>query len=318
MAALIFGGLFLLIAIILLGASFVAKFEDRYGNAAHTPNWLMRGGGVLLLIFAAALMFFSSYYSQGVGEASVIKSFTGQIIGYNSNPGPAFKAPWDDRVTYDILNQQAIFSNPNNVHDDQKKNVKGGEITVTDKDGVAANVDVAVRYSIRGDKVVDTYSRYGDQNAFESKLITQDVRSVVREAPNSFATIDVLTKRADVEKDIYNELKNRWEKEGVQVESVALQDIRYPQSVTDKFAAAQNARTQAAQAQAELDAAKISSQQQVVQAQAQADANKIIDSSLTDKILQQRSIDAFKELAGKQGTVVITDGKSIPMLNVGK
>lgn len=293
------------------------RFGEKIGNGVKTqhrlPNRIAYGAAG---VFAALMLLFvalSTLYTQGVGEASVIKSFTGEIVGFNDKAGMGTIAPWDSRITYDILNQQAVFSNPANVHDDQKAFVKGGEITVTDKDGVSSNMDIAVRYSIRGDQVIPIFSRYGDQSAFEAKLISQDIRDVVRTAPNTFNTIDVLTKRQDVENQILNGLKARWEKEGVQVESVALQDVRYPDSVKQKYADAQNARTQATQAQAELDATKISAQQKVVQAQADADANRILDASLTPNILQIRAQDAFKD-AASHGNMVVTDGSTMLQL----
>jgi regulator of protease activity HflC (stomatin/prohibitin superfamily) len=315
--------IFLILALVAFGFAKFYKLEtpnkDRYGNKTEattvnrTPNrigYLVAGVfGALTLLFLAI----STLYVQNVGEASVIKSFSGDIIGFNDKTGMATKAPWDDRITYDILNQQAVFSNPANVHDDQKDFVKGGEITVTDKDGVSSNMDIAIRYSIRGDQVIPIFSRFGDQKAFEAKLITQDIRDVVRTAPNSFNTLDMLTKRSDLEAQIFSGLKTRWEKEGVQVESVALQDVRPPDSVKQKYADAQNARTQAAQAQAELDATKISAQQKVVQAQADADANRILDASLTPSILQIRAQDAFKD-AASHGNMVVTDGSTMLQL----
>jgi regulator of protease activity HflC (stomatin/prohibitin superfamily) len=316
--------IFLILTLVALGFAKFYKLEvktktrDRYGNLQpdggttqnKTPNRI--GYGVAGLFTALTLLFLalSSLYTQSVGEASVIKSFTGEIIGFNAKSGLATKAPWDDRITYDILNQQAIFSNPNNVHEDQKDSVKGGEISITDSEGVSANVDVAVRYSIRPDKVIDTFSRYGDQKAFEGKLVVQDVRSVVRESPASFTTLQVLTKRDQVEAKIVEQLKARWEKEGVQVESVALQDIRYPDSTRQKFTDAQNANTQKTIAQAELESTKISSQQKVVQAQADADANRILDASLTPNILQIRGQDALKD-AASHGNMIMTDGSTL-------
>lgn len=319
--------IFLILALVALGFAKFAKFagepnRDRYGSkvegetpANRLPNRIGYGAaglfGVLTLLFLAL----TTLYTQGVGEASVIKSFTGEIVGYNANAGLATKAPWDDRITYDILNQQAIFSVPSNVHDDQKDSVKGGEISITDSEGVSANVDVAVRYSIRPDKVIDTFTHYGDQKQFEGKLVVQDVRSVVREAPASFNTLQVLTKRSEVEAKIVEQLKARWEKEGVQVESVALQDIRYPDSTRQKFTDAQNANTQKTIATAELESAKISSQQKVVQAQADADANRILDASLTPNILQIRAQDAFKD-AASHGNMVVSDGSTMLQLPV--
>jgi len=321
--------IFLILALIALGfAKFFVlendnKTRDRYGNMQSDgektrnklPNRIGYGAaglfGVLTLLFLAI----TTLYAQGVGEASVIKSFTGEIVGFNDKAGMGVKAPWDDRITYDILNQQAIFSNPANVHDDQKDFVKGGEITVIDKDGVSSNVDVNVQYSIRADQVVPIYTHFGDQKAFEAKLVTQDIRDVVRTAPNGMNTLDMLTKRSDLEAQILNGLKTRWESQGVQVESIQLQDVRPPDSIKQKYTDAQNANTQKTVATAELESTKISAQQKVVQAQADADANRILDASLTPNILQIRAQDAFKD-AASHGNMVVSDGSTMLQLPV--
>jgi regulator of protease activity HflC (stomatin/prohibitin superfamily) len=316
--------IFLILTLVALGFAKFYKLEvgtktrDRYGNLQpdggttqnKTPNRIGYGAaglfGALTLLFLAL----TSLYTQGVGEASVIKSFSGEIVGFNDKAGMGTKAPWDDRITYDILNQQAVFSLASNVHDDQKDFVKGGEITVIDKDGVSSNVDAAIRYSIRGDQVIPIFTHFGNQQSFEAKLITQDIRDVVRTAPNSLSTLYMLTKRSDLEKQIFNELKTRWEKEGVQVESVALQDVRPPDSIKQKYTDAQNANTQKTVAQAELESTKISAQQKVVQAQADADSNRILDASLTPNILQIRGQDAIKD-AASHGNTIFTDGSQL-------
>jgi regulator of protease activity HflC (stomatin/prohibitin superfamily) len=307
--------IFLILTAIAVGVGLLARFKDERDRAFRLPNRIAFGAaglfGALTLLFLAL----TTLYTQGVGEASVIKSFTGDIVGFNDKSGMAIKAPWDDRITYDILNQQAVFSLAANVHDDQKAFVKGGEITVIDKDGVSSNVDAAIRYSIRGDQVVPIFSHFGNQQSFEAKLITQDIRDVVRTAPNSLSTLEMLTKRADLEHQIFNELTTRWAKEGVQIESVALQDVRPPDSIKQKYTDAQNANTQKTVAQAELESTKISAQQKVVQAQADADANRILDASLTPNILQIRGQDAFKD-AASHGNMVISDGNTMLQLPV--
>ena len=321
--------IFLILTLIALGFARFYKLQvenkvpNRYGSPQgdgtftqnKLPNRIGYAASGLFAVLTLLFLALSTLYTQGVGEASVIKSFTGEVIGFNDKPGMAVKAPWDDRITYDILNQQALFSNPANVHDDQKPYVKGGEITVIDKDGVSSNVDISVGYSIRGDQVVPIFKSNGTQQSFEAKIVTQDIRDVVRTAPNSFSTLDMLTKRSDLEAQIFQGLKTRWEKEGVQVDSVALQDVRPPDSIKQKYADAQNARTQAVQAQAELDATKISAQQKVVQAQADADANRILDASLTPNILQIRGQDALKD-AASHGNTIITDGSTLLNLPV--
>lgn len=255
--------------------------------------------GVLAAICLATTM----VYAQDPGEAKVLKNWSGAVEGQDTTEGFAVKAPWVDAIDYDIRNQQAIYIG-NGEDDFNGKKPNGPQITIQDKDGVSANFDVAVRYSIRPDKVTDVYREFGPQENFRARLIDQDIRSVVRNAPSKYATLDVLTRRGEVEKAITDALAERWESQGVQVESVALQEIRYPDDVRQKYADAQNARTEIVKAQAELEASQISAQQKVVQAKAEADANATLAASLTDPILRQRYLDTLKELA-KAGNLVI-------------
>lgn len=162
--------------------------------------------------------------------------------------------------------------------------------------------------------MTDIYREFLSEENFKKSFIEQDVRSVVRLVPNQFATIDLLTKRADVEAGILKALESRWKDDGVIVDSISLQEIHVPETVRDSYAAAQQAQqAQRAQInvtkeQANLDAAKVSAQQKVVQAQAEADANAILNGSLTANILQQRYLDTLRELAAAGNLVVVPEG----------
>lgn len=266
------------------------------------------GGVVAIVSIVFGIMSFT--YTQTAGEAKVLVDFTGNVVGQDTDEGLAFKAPWVDTVDYNIRNQQAAFSIAGNTNGD----TLGGEITVTDAKGVKANVDVVVRYSIKPDSVTDIYREFGEQINFEASLIAPDIRTVVRSVPAAYNTIEVLTKRPELEQAIYDSLATRWEKEGVIVDSVALQDIRYPESVVTAFAEAENARTLVTKEQANLAAAEVSAQQKVVQAEAEAEANRLISESLSPEVLQLRGYDALKHVADK-GNLIVTDGSGT-LLNV--
>ncbi|AYR01577.1 lipoprotein [Arthrobacter phage Seahorse] len=272
-----------------------AEFTTGYREEPdRTPNKIAKLVALGLTALAIVALLISTVYSQDAGEAKVLKSWSGSIEGQDTTEGYSVKAPWVDAIDYDIRNQQAAYvGNGNDDYNGKKPD--GPQITFTDKDGVSANADVVVRYSIRPDKVTEVFRAYGPQETFKSRLINNDIRSVVRIAPTGYSTIDVLTKRADIENAIGKALAKRWESEGVQVESVALQEIRYADNVKQRFDDAQNARTEIVKAQAELEATKISAQQKVVQAKAEADANATLAKSLTEPILKQRYIDALSK-----------------------
>lgn len=300
----------ILVAAIGVGLFFgsrLTKKEDRYGDKLLAPKilkWVGVGLGVLSLVLLGSTV----VYTQDPGEAKVLKNWSGAIEGQaDTTEGFDLKPPWVDAIDYDIRNQQAVYIG-NGQDDYNGKKPDGPQITIQDKDGVSANVDVAVRYSIRADQVTKVYTDYGQQENFKARLINQDIRSVVRNAPTSFTTIEVLTKRGDIEKRITEDLAKRWESQGVQVESVALQEIRYPDDVRQRYADAQNARTEIVKAQAELEAAQISAQQKVVQATSEAKANAVLAKSLTDPILRQRYLDTLSQLAKAGNLVVVPEG----------
>ncbi|MBN9240470.1 MAG: hypothetical protein BGO97_12215 [Micrococcales bacterium 70-64] len=291
--------------------------------AGETPNGsaFRRGTNVTIsraaswaagaLFFVGALLIvFGSFFRQDVGQANVLRDWTGNIVGYETASGLHLKAPWVDTVTFDVRNQRAVFVTEQ--ESGQGDNIGGApdgpQITVQDAEGVTANIDIAIRYSLKPDAVIDIYSQYLNEENLRTRLIFNDIRSVVRSIPGSFKTLEMLTDRDAVQEAILEALERRWADDGIIVEDVALQEIRYGESVTSAFAAAQEAAINVQTEQNKLDAAKVSAQQKVVQAQAEADANAILNASLTDAILQQRYLDTLKELAAAGNLVVVPEG----------
>jgi regulator of protease activity HflC (stomatin/prohibitin superfamily) len=287
------------------------------GIALLAPETIAKVGGVALaIVLGGGMLIFSSAYTQEVGEAKVIKNFDGTIEREDVTAGLDWKAPWQDAVDFDITGQQAIYKGNGQATSDGEK-VNGPEITAQDKDGVSSNIDVAIRYSVKPDSVSEIFSVYKSQENFVARLIDQDIRSVVRNIPSTYSTVDVLAKRSELESKIVEGLKARWEKQGVVVDSVALQGIRYPQVVQDRFTDAQNAKTQVVQEQAKLESTKISAQQRIVEAEAQAEANRKLAASLTPEVLQSQQLSTLEKL-GASGNVFVVPNGSNPLITVDK
>lgn len=280
------------------------------------PNGLAKLIGAGVLALAIVLGFFGSTFTQERGEASVLKDITGNIVGQETSTGLHFKAPWVDAVTFDILNQSVVFAGTNGS-DNSGGDTTGPQITVQDAEGVTSNLDISLRYSIKPDAVENVFSKYQNQDTFQKTFIEQDIRSVVRSVPNSYTTLELVTKRTDIENEILESLTKRWADDGVVVDSISLQEIRLPDEVKKSYEAAQQAEIAVSAEQSKLDAAKVSAQQKVVQAQAEADANAILNASLTPAILQQRYLDTLAKLAEAGNLVVVPEGFG-GIVNIGK
>ncbi len=303
-----------IIAIILAIAAIIAFVIARRvrrgapeGTSARLPGTVIFGVAGLLTLFALLALFGSTFYTQDVGEAKVLKDWTGNIVGEDVTAGADFKAPWVDVVDFDIRNQIAAYVG-DGLSDYNGSTPNGPQITVQDREGVTANLDIVVIYSINPDSVTEIYSQYLNQENFRARLIEQDIRSVVRNVPAKYGTLELLNGREKASNDIKDALADRWKSAGVIVESVSLQEIRYSDEVKARFDAAQAARIEVEKAKAELEATQVSAQQKVVQAQAEADANAILNSSLTSNILQQRYLDTLSDLAAAGNLVVVPDG----------
>lgn len=277
-------------------------------------NKIGGGGSLVAGVVIAALTFgIGGLYTQDPGEAVVLKSFTGTVVGQTTTEGMHMKAPWVSKSTYDIRNQQVIMASGKG---DEGQGANGPQVTVQDKEGVSANVDITVRYSIDPSAATDIYKRYGSQENFVSKFIENDIRAAVRHVPSKYTTLEFLTTgRGTAEQEIREYIEKRWEGSGVKVESVSLQEVRYSDEVKARFDAAQSARIEVEKAQAELEATEVSAQQKIVQAQAEAKANRELAASLSPEILSQRYLDTLTSI-GKGGNLVVVPEGFNGMLNM--
>ena len=285
------------------------KTEDDYSKV----NLI---GGFIGIAIALVIIGMSCLYTQDVGETVVLRNLGGSVAGHSEEAGFHFKAPWQDTIAYDTRN------NLINMYGDTEYSYDGGsaqgaKITINDASGAKANVDIQVNYSLDPSTAEYLYSEYGTQTVFTQNYVSQDVRSVAREQAGKFDTITLLTDRAQYTKAITDALTAKWEKIGLTVEQVTVQDISYPKSITDAYARSQEAEVEKNTKLNEQESAKIEAETKVLQAEKAAEANRKLSESLTPEVLQQNYIDALKSI-GKDGNLVVVPQGSTPMVNVTK
>lgn len=290
------------------------KNEKEIENAKFTHG-CARIGAVVFIVLAFAFIGGSCIYTQDTGEVCVIRNLGGSLAGSTSEAGFHIKTPWQDVVTYDVRN------NLINFYGDTDYKVDGGsydgkQVSINDKSGASANIDIQVNYSLKADAALSLYSEYGTQESFVEKYISNDVRAVTREVSGKFDTVTMLTDRSKFTKAVQDALTKKWSKIGLTVEQVSVQDVRYPKSITDSYSQAQAAEVAKQKAQNEQETAKVQAETKKIEAQGEADANAVLAQSLNDQVLQQHYIEALKDV-GKEGNLVVVPNGSTPMINAG-
>lgn len=296
----------------ILGKSYIKNETDiKTVKFAHS---CARGAAVVCLVFSFAFIVGSCIYTQDTGEVCVIRNLGGSLAGSTSEAGFHIKMPWQDVVTYDVRN------NLINFYGDTDYKVDGGsyegkQVSINDKSGASANIDIQVNYSLNPDSALNLYSEYGTQESFVEKYISNDVRAVTREVSGKFDTVTMLTDRSQFTKAVQDALTKKWNKIGLTVEQVSVQDVRYPKSITDSYSQAQAAEVAKQKAQNEQETAKVQAETKKIEAQGEADANAVLAQSLNDQVLQQHYIEALKDV-GKEGNLVVVPNGSTPMVNI--
>lgn len=268
--------------------------------------------GVIFAVVVAVVLLFNSIYTQDAGEVVVLRNLGGDLSGYTEDAGFHVKAPWQKAIRYDVRNNLV------NLYRDAEYAYDGGAaegscVTVNDKGGASADIDLQVVYSLDADAAMQLYIDYGTQGHFTETVIQNDVRATAREVAGKYDTMTMLTNRGEFTKGLRDALSAKWESLGLDVEQVSVQDVRYPKTITNKYAEAQAAEVAKAQALNEQETAKVKAETRRIEAEGEAAANRVLSESLTPEVVQQHYIDALVSI-GESGNLVVVPEGSQPIV----
>lgn len=284
----------------------IARREDRPFSKEKSRNCYWAGS--ILAIVGIAVCGFNCVYTQDAGEVNVIRNFGGSIAGYRAEPGIHFKAPWQDTVTYDTRNNVVSFIK-DGTEDYFGGSANGPQVTVNDSAGASANIDIQVNYSLSPEAAVELYKNYGTQENFVRNIVAVDVRSLPRELSGQFTTIEMLTNRGEFSHTIQEALAEKWADDGLIVEQVTVQDVRYSQSIIDSYTNAQVSDVERQRAENQQAVAEIEAETLIINSEAQAESNRIISESLTPELISYKYIEALENSSSVY--VVPSDGSGI-------
>ena len=86
-------------------------------------------------------------YSVDVGEVAVIRNMGGSLAGHSEDAGFHLKTPWQSIVKYDTRNNLINFYKDTDYKYDGGSAV-GKQVTVNDRSGASADIDIQVNYSL--------------------------------------------------------------------------------------------------------------------------------------------------------------------------
>lgn len=269
------------------------------------------------------------------GYVGVVYNMNGGISDKTLTQGFHVISPTQNVTTYSIGIEQSYLTASN---DGDSSNDESFE--VPSNDGKGLTVDMTFTYRYDADRVADTFTRFKGQSGKDVKnsFIKPNIMSWTKEVTAKYSVIDLLgDKRATLNSELTDYLKQKFEPYGIVIESVSLINIdpdEETRSAVQKKVNAQqdlelakieqqtanvNAEKEKevaiTKANQEKETAQINAESKLIEAQAQADANRLISQSLTPELIRQQMYDKWD---GKLPTVqagndssVIVDAKDV-------
>ncbi|MEM9834966.1 MAG: prohibitin family protein [Bacteroidota bacterium] len=214
-------------------------------------------------------------------------------------PGFHIVAPWNAMYNYSVREEQLEE-----------------EMEVLSSNGLNIKVDVTIRTNPKFDKVAYLHEIFGQD--YKTALIRPEVRSAVRQVIGKFTPEELYsTKRDEVQTLITEDLTATLAKNFIDLRAVLIRDIELP----DKVRMAIEEKLEAEQASLKyeyiLTQERQEAERRLIEAEAKAAANRVLSASLSEKILQDKGIEATLKLAESPNSKVIVvggEGDGLPLI----
>lgn len=254
------------------------------------------------------------------GYVGVVYNMNGGISDKTLSQGFHVVAPTQNVTTYSIGIEQSYLT----ASKDGDSN--GDEsFEVPSNDGKGLTVDMTFTYRYDADRVADTFTRFKGQSGKDVKdsFIKPNIMSWTKEVTAKYSVIDLLgDKRATLNSELTDYLKQKFEPYGIVIESVSLINIdpdEETRSAVQKKVNAQqdlelakieqqtanvNAEKEKevaiTKANQEKETAQINAEAKLIEAQAEAESNRLIAQSLTPELIEKQK---YEKWDGKLPTV---------------
>jgi prohibitin 1 len=249
----------------------------------------------LVAIAIVALVFLSkSTVTIDSGEAGVLFKTFGEGVVIDKPPmGEGFHlvAPWNKVFVYEVR-QQELFE----------------KMKVLSSNGLEIQIDASAWYEPVYNDLGNLHQSLG--KGYLQRVIQPAIRSAARSVVGRYTPEQLYSSKRDVIQDeIYEETKKILDKQYVQLNEVLVRDVTLPNTIKEAIERKLKQEQESLEYEFRLVTAEKEAQKVIIEAKGKAESNRILSASLTDKILQDKGIDATIKLSENTKVVVIGSGK---------
>ena len=256
-------------------------------------------GGLFSIVFIILLIIFisRSLVTVGAGEAGVLyQPLAGGVVTDEPamSEGLHFVAPWNKVILYNVRQQEL-----------------SEKMNVLSSNGLDIQLDATAWYQPKSDELGFLHQKRGQD--YVDRVIRPAIRSAARSVVGRYTPEQIYSSKRDViQEEILIETTKIIENQYVQLNEVLIRDVTLPKTIKDAIERKLGQEQESLEYEFRLEKARKEAERQKIDAEGKAVANKILSASLTDKILQEKGIEATLELSKSPNSkvVLIGSGKS--------
>ena len=242
---------------------------------------------VLIVVLAKSAVTIDS------GHAGVLYETLNQGVNPEKEPlGPGFHviAPWNRVIDYETRQQEISET-----------------MSALSSNGLDIKLDASVLYEPDGKNLGRLHNEKGRN--YLNRVLQPAIRSAARSVVGRYTPEQLYSSKRDViQEEIFLETKNIVESQYIQLNNILIRDVTLPPTIKQAIERKLKQEQESLEYEFRLVTAAKEADKQRIEAQGKADANRILSASLTDKILQDKGIEATIKLSESPNSKVVVIG----------
>lgn len=248
---------------------------------------------IIIIIVLAIIVLAKSAVTIGSGEAGVLyKTFDNGVVTNAPPLGEGFHiiAPWNKVIVYEVR-QQELFE----------------KMKVLSSNGLEIQIDASAWFQPVYNELGNLHQTLGEN--YLGRVIQPAIRSAARSVVGRYTPEQLYSSKRDaIQDEIFAETKKILDKQFVQLNEVLVRDVTLPNTIKDAIERKLKQEQESLEYEFRLVTAAKEAEKVIIEAEGKAESNRILSASLTDKILQDKGIDATIKLSESPNSKVIVIG----------
>ncbi len=248
---------------------------------------------VVFIIILIVILISKSAITIGSGEAGVLyRTFGGGVVTDKPPLDEGFHivAPWNRVYIYEVR-QQEVFE----------------QMKVLSSNGLEIQIDASAWFQPKYNELGKLHQEKSEQ--YINRILLPAIRSAARSVVGRYTPEQLYSSKRDaIQDEIYQETKEIVDAQYIQLNEVLVRDVTLPPTIKDAIERKLKQEQESLEYEFRLVTAEKEAERQRIEAQGKADANRILSASLTDKILQDKGIEATLKLSESPNSKVVVVG----------